>query len=518
LGLVEIIVSMMIFGVALASVTPLVIGGLRASRTAQVNTQARALGQERIEKMRNLQYHVARQNGQCVDVLDTYYRDVQQSAGNAGPNDPCAARAYASGVYTCTITNLGAPYQSFTQQVRTRFLDANRNVLVPPSFYDSQQSGVDAPVSNLLGVDVVTSWTSANKSHSYTVHSQIANAVASDTILEAKLRISALNILSNTATGDLAQLQAGLLSVNGDVANGSSSDLSALTAMASLGSGLTESGAQETLTAPPAMTGTSPSDSSGHSLDASCLTLCFGQTSVTGDQNVNIANGAPMVSSATNPVMVALRRTGSNLYHGFSYSNADNTNVDTSLQLQGPMVSGGTGSTSDVAVSWGYLASDGTGNTSLVGRGGFRLPHLELFATPFAPNGVVQVSVDHATLSCTSGGSTSSVAADWSGEVKVWNGAQYVEYHVGNGKPALPDPTTVQVATDAAGPVMLSRYVQAWSALTSTNSISKGSGRRALGSINSIVSILTAPTRLAEPTSALNIGIGAMSCVAEDGR
>lgn len=522
MGLVEIIISMVILGVVLASVTPLIIGGLQASRTAQLNTQARALGQERIEKMRNLPYHVARANGQYLDVLDLYYRDVQPSAGNAGGHDPCSSRTYASGAYTCTITSLGAPYQAFQQVVTSRFLDANRNVLTPPAFYDSQNAGVDAPVSNLLGVDVVTSWFSRGKTRHYAVHSQIVNAVAGETILEGKLRITALNITSNTVGGDLAQLQAGLLSLNGDVASGSSADLSAVTAMASTGSGQTISGARETLTAPPAAVGTSPSDSGGYSLDPSCATQCFGQTSVSGDQNVNVSSGSPVVSSATNPVTVALRRTGSNIFHGFSYSNADSSNADPGLQVAGPMVSAGNGSTTDVVTAYGSLSANGTGASALTEKGGFQLPYLQLFPTSFAPNGIVQVKVDYAWLSCSSGGSSSAVNAGWNAEVKVWNGATggYTEYHVQNGSGALPAPSAIQVqpATAMAGPVMLDRWISAWTGLNSTSQISKGAGRRAVGSVNSIVSILTAPTRTADPTSALNVTVGAMSCIAEDGR
>lgn len=520
--MIEVIISMVILGVVIASITPLLISGLRASRTAQLNTQARALGQERIERMRNLPYHVARANGQYLDVLDIYFRDIQPTAGNAGANDPCSKREYGAGVYRCTITNLGAPYQAFTQVVTARFLNSERTLLTPPSFYNSQNAGVDAPVSNLLGVDVRTSWLSGGKTHAYTVRSQIVNAVAGETVLEGKLRIRALSITSNTASGDLAQLQVGLLSLNGDVASGSSADLGAVTAIANMASGQSISGAQQTLSAPPAAVGTSPADSNGHTLDASCLTLCFGQTAVTGDQNVNVTGGAPLVSSSTNPVTVSLRRTGGNQYHGYSYSNATTTDVDPSLDIQGPMVSAGGGATVDVANGWGYLDANGTGSTALVDKGGFRLNRLELFPTSFAPEGVVQLWIDDAWLSCSSGGSSGAVNASWSGYVRVWNGATnaYVSYPVKNGGIALPDPSTVQVLPSGptGAPRMLSSWVSAWTGLTSTSEISKGAGRRAVGVVGSVVSILTVPTRAGDPTSALNVSVGSMSCVAEDGR
>lgn len=524
MGLVEILISMTILAIALASITPLIIGSLRASRTAQLNTQARALGQERIEKMRNLPFHVARQNGKYIDVLDLYFQNLKGLTAGAGGADPCSTRQYdsTSGINTCTITNLLAPYQQFTQVVMTRFLDANRNVVFPPSYYDSQTDSVDMPASNLLGVDVVTRWVSQGKTHTYTVHSQIANAAAGATLLQAKLRVSPLSITSNMASGDLGQLQAGLLSIEGGVASGSSSSLSATTALASLSSGLSVAGVQESLSAPADKVGNSPSDSNGHSLDVSaCATLCFGQTAITGDQNVKITAGDPIVSSSSNPIVLALRRTGSNVYRGFSYSNADSSNgLDTSLRLQGPMVSGGSGSTSDVVVSKGWMSAAGTGATSTVNRGDFYMPVLQLFPTSFTPNGLglVQVEVDSAYLSCQSGAGTSSVTSDWHGQIQWWDGTRggYVERDLTPGGTQLPDPSTIIVDPNTG--LTLSHWISSWSSLTSKTGISRGVGARAVGAVNSLVSIITAPTRTGDATSALNISVGAMSCVAEDVR
>lgn len=520
MGLVEIIISMVILGIAMASITPLIIGGLRASRTAQLNTQARALGQERLEKMRNLPFHVAYSNGKYLDVLDIYYRDLQASAGpDPSFPDPCDSRTWSAGVYSCTIkSKIGAPYVGFTQLVQTRFLDANRN-LITPTNYNSQSASYDMPVSNLLGVDVTTSWASGGKTHSYRLHSQIVNAVTGTTMLEAKLRITPLSIASNMATGDVGELQAGLISLDGDLSTGSSAGLSAVTAMAGLSSGQTVFGAKDSVSAPPASTVVDPSDTNGHSLDASCATLCFGQTAISGDDSVRVSVGDPMASSSTNPLVVALRRTGSNVYHGFSYTNADTTNgLDPSLQLQGPMVSAGSGGTSDVVVSNGYLDTSGTGTTSTREKGGFYMPTLQLFPTSFAPNGLVQVTVDSASLACQSGAGSSSVTASWQAEVRWFNAGtgQYVEYQLQPGQGALPDPATLVV--DPSSGTTLSHWISSWSGLTSTSGVSKGGGARAVGVVPSLVSIITAPTRTNAPTSALNVAIGGMSCVAMDAR
>jgi type II secretory pathway pseudopilin PulG len=522
LGLIEVIISMVIFGLAITATTPMLLGGLQASRTAQLNTKARALGQERLEKMRNLPYHVAFQNGRYIDVLDIYFRDLQASTG-PDPSfaaDPCDRRTYAAGVYSCLIKNkIGVPYKGFSQLVEVRFLTETRTLVTPRSTYTSQSAGNDMPVSNLLGVNVTTSWASAGKSHSYRLQSHIVNALPGTTSLEANLKVTPVSITSDMVGGDLAQLQAGLLSMAGDVATGSNATISAVTAMAGLASGQTIYGARETRSAPPSQGALNPSDSNGYSLGTSCATLCFGQTAITGDDTVRVLVGDPMVASASNPVTVGLRRTGSNQYKGFSFSNADSTNgLDPALRLQGPFVSAGSGNTTDVVVSQGYLDTSGTGATSTVESGSFRMPMLQLFPTSFAPDGLVQIQVDSASLTCQSGSGSSSVTAAWQVRVRWYNSStgQYVEYQLRPGSAALPDPSTLVV--DPTSGATLGTWIASWSGLTSTAGISQGTGARAVGTVPSLVSIITAPTRTGSPSSAINLAVGAMACLALDVR
>jgi hypothetical protein len=169
-------------------------------------------------------------------------------------------------------------------------------------------------------------------------------------------------------------------------------------------------------------------------------------------------------------------------------------------------------------VSEGYLDTSGTGTTSTVERGSFRMPVMELFPTSFAPNGLVQIQVDSASLTCQSGSGASSVTSSWQARVRWFDGAtgQYVEYELEPGKPALPDPATLVV--DPTSGTTLSKWIASWSGLTSTAAISQGGGARAVGTVPSVVSILTVPTRVGAPTSALNIAVGAMTCVAQDVR
>lgn len=274
-------------------------------------------------------------------------------------------------------------------------------------------------------------------------------------------------------------------------------------------------------------------------LDGTCALACFSQTSVTGNQDVTVALGQPQVSSAGDPVLSSLRRTGSNTYRGFSYNNATSAELDPQLRLAGPMVSAGVGSTTEVLSGAGYLDATGTGATAVRSAGTVRLPVFQLFPTDFAPQGVVQVTLSQASLSCTSGGGAGAVVADWSGEVRYWqqtgvNSAgqptgAYVSHELEPGEGALPLPEQTPVLKAdpavsglAPGDVPLSRWVQSWSALTDPSSVVESSGQRSTGKVNAVVSLLSAPTRvvggLVDETSAVNVSVGALSCHAEDNR
>lgn len=520
-GLVEIMIAMIIFGIVAAATTPLLIGGLKAGRTSQLNLQAKAVGQERLERMRNLPFHLARQNGQYLDVLDIYHRDLS-ATGALASGDTCSARTYdaATHSYSCTIASLGTIYRLFSQVVTTQLLRADRTVVVPVSSYNSQTSGFDAPPSNLLGVTVKTSWSQSGKPHSFTVRSQIANAQADPNTITAAVRASALDITGNLANGDILQFEGGLISSEGAVTTGSTASLSAVSARAGLGSGASAQGAALSLTAPPAAVGGSPVDGSGHYLDGStCTYACFGQTSVAGDQNVTVTSGQPKVSLSGDPVTTNLRRTGSNAFRGFTYNNATPATTDPALGLTGPMVSAGLGSTSDVLRGAGYLDATGTGASAVTAGGEVGLTVLELFPTSFAPQGVVQVSLSSASVTCQSGGGTASATGTWSGVVRYWSsavgvGGGYVELPLAPGAAALPAPAGVLVQPGVA----LSTWIRTWTALTDAAVVNESLGRQGKGAVKPVLSLLTAQTRVGDLTSPVNIAVGSLSCVAEDAR
>ena len=219
--------------------------------------------------------------------------------------------------------------------------------------------------------------------------------------ISAALRASALDLTSNLATGDVLQLEGGLLSSEGSLSTGSTASLSAVPARAGLTSGSSAVGATLTLSAPPAANGLSPSVEMTRYLDgATCTFACFGRTFVLGDQNVTVTSGEPKVSTVGSPLEVRLRRTATNLERGFSYSNATPAETKPALGVVGPMVSGGAlggpdgPSGPDVLRGSGYLDATGTGPTSVRVSSSVRLDHLALFPTTFAPAGAFVIQCE----------------------------------------------------------------------------------------------------------------------------
>ena len=75
-ALIEILVSLGIFLVVMTALLPQLIVGIKSTATARMVTQAKGVTQGQLERMRNLPFHVARDAGEYLDVLDFYYRDT----------------------------------------------------------------------------------------------------------------------------------------------------------------------------------------------------------------------------------------------------------------------------------------------------------------------------------------------------------------------------------------------------------------------------------------------------------
>src|SRR5947209_7295025 len=73
-------VAIVLLGIAAAAIVPLLVTASAAAGQTRVSTQAKNLAQQRLEAMRDLQFHVDRQNGPYVDLLYIYYTNLSTTA------------------------------------------------------------------------------------------------------------------------------------------------------------------------------------------------------------------------------------------------------------------------------------------------------------------------------------------------------------------------------------------------------------------------------------------------------
>ena len=518
-SLVEILVSISIFGVVAAAVLPLLLAGMRGGTVARQATQAKGVAQERLEQMRNLPFYIAQQNGDYLDVLDIYFRDTVTTLATGAAGDPCAKRRYISATmsYECVAPTTMVGPSSYDQTITTRFVNAAGAVVTPKSTYRSWQSGVDSPASMLLDVVITTTWKVGTDAKSFVLRSNIANSTTGSPLITSQIRASAVKVTGATGLGDALQFEAGLLSADGSKATASSANATAVGAYASRSSGSSVRGAEMTLLAPPDDVQTLPGTLAQQELD-SCLLICFGDTKIKGEPRAIVSTGVPQVgiNGATKKLSSELSATGDAARRGFSFSNTDPATAAVQLGVS-PLAlvtaSDADSVSSPVAMSEGYLDAKGTGSTSVTASVKAAAQTVRLFRSATAPDGLIQVKLTEAALTCVDGAGA-GVTADWSADVRVHVGGLtgYATYTVEPGATALPAPSTI--TTSSGFP--LSHYVQAWSGLTSsTAGVAQATPLGVMANIPAVVTILTAPTR-PDVDSAINVAVGAISCKAED--
>jgi type II secretory pathway pseudopilin PulG len=514
--LAEILVAITIFGIAATAVLPLLLSGIRGGTHAKLTTQAKNLAQERLELMRNLPYYIAQQNGDYRDVLDVYFRDLA-NPGTVGTGDPCIARRYLSSTtsYICQLPSAVIGSATFDQVVESTFINAAGAVVTPRSGYNSQIINRDAPASSLLSVVITTRWTQGAQSRAFVLRSRIANSASDAPLITSKINGTAVKVTSTTSSGDVLQFEAGLLSADGAKSTASSANAAAVGAIASLSSGSSAKGAEVNLSAPPDDAVSPLPSASGKVLGLDCSSACFGETSIRGAAKATVSSGVPQVGidGSTTSLGAELARSDGVGQRGFDYNNADLPTVTAALGIGAlPLVSAGTGSTGPVMGTRGSVTAVDSGSTSVTSKVSTTTQAVELFPTSAAPSGLVRLSLTAASLACVDG-SGRGVTASWRGEVSVHTSSGYTTYVIEPGAAALPEPATITTSTGFP----LSKYVASWSGLVaSTTSVAETGTPGVSGSIPSVITLLTAPTRSSDPTSVISVTVGSLSCVAED--
>ena len=175
LTLIEIMVAMMIFMVVATGVAGSLITGLRATASGRQSTFGKETAQKRIEEMRSRTFYVPYSSDPNVgttadyDLLDVYYPNLGTSAYQNWTG------AYYPGA-DAHFTMVSPPdIHGIITTVETRFVDVNRNVVVPPGSYNSNSPTNDIPPSNLVDVIVTTSWSDRSDLNSYSLESLISS-------------------------------------------------------------------------------------------------------------------------------------------------------------------------------------------------------------------------------------------------------------------------------------------------------------------------------------------------------
>jgi prepilin-type N-terminal cleavage/methylation domain-containing protein len=569
-SLVEIMAALLVLGLAAAAIIPVLIIGTKAGHFAKLNTQAKNLTQERFERMRDLQFHVEKQNGDFVDLLDQYYTNRSTTA---------VTRTYGSETLSGVWVNSGTPlpgepavpfyrvtidaidgYPEFSQTVTTQFLQVS-GTAVPASLfpnYDSQVEANDGPPSLIVGVTVVTNWTQAGSSKSYRAYTRIADSRGSVSTLTSQGKGALLKVSSGAPDLRALSAEVGLANADGSQTTGSIATASGTAGTAKDSTDGTFEVANGVATSPVTTSSNTGPLSRDQVGDGACGWASFGASEVT-NVSASITNGVPQVPSnvdtatpPANQVTAGLYANGSNTCGLFGFNNyavgGQSSGYDPALGLvdSDPLVyMSSTGGSTRLATgsAWVNATDSVVSNPHTVtsGAGASSTRQIEIFPGLWFVNGgtsrgLVNVTLNSATIRCTTSvtvgsAAVQSVAAAYNVTVEYWRatntsgGGQWVSntYTWSGAASADPlaslDPATIEVYNNSAtGQVLhLSDYISSWS-LTRTLRLGATNG---VYSLDNVFALATVPVRSAgvpDPTSSVGVEIGSLSCAADDTR
>ena len=565
--LVEVLVSLMLLSVVMVSVLPLIISTLRATSLTKVQTQAKNLGQERLEQVKDLRYHIDRQNGPFLDLLDLYYT-------NATVGAPATSIAASGGTLTGSYVPAGTgtngepvgPYfrvttgplpgaDSYSQIIATQFLAPNGSVLAAAGFqnaYDSQAVGNDRPPTLSVAVTVITSWTQSGVSKTFRTYTRITDGRPQAPVIQSQSRATAVEISSTAADGKTLNLKGAVVNLDGSQSSGSSV------------SGQV-SGALASRTGDPAVTGwlarlpvpitTTTTPQVAAQSGTGCSWYGFGLTDGTpgsGSALSSIGGGLPKAPAnatdttpSTSVITTGVKANGGGGACGMlSYDNLESGGIARSDAVGTAMVGApfvkvpDTSGSNFVVTSTGYVTSTPlttVPQTTRAGGSALMTQPVVLFPRSTASGsqaGLVTAQLVSSTLTCTSGSPTGTVLGRytvvlrWWGDGPMdllprWHTATWV-YDSGLGTPPVLtgdawDPNN----TDLGNGLRLSDVVQLGNAANSPNIVSTGATTGLRGFPNGVLTLSTASTLGNETLpgySAIQVTLGQLTCVADDHR
>lgn len=571
--LIEVMVALGIILILLAAITPAIVLGLRSNALATSNTQARGIAQAELERMRNLPFHIARNAGEYVDVLDHYFPDLT-AATTPGSVPACRTggrwtlpatgwKGYVDGTTArCGWEPADGPFYrhvretaDFVVVVDTQFVD-NRTPaehVTPPAGYRNVGTvpvGADAPPSSQILARVTVFTRNGRAQEPVSSSTQITRTDVTVTRVASSVDVTALEVGTTTTSGLPVNLTIGSVDLGGEVTTSSEARASLTAALTGLGTGQQAGGAAVNIQAPVDGTVASTSPSGGF-LDPpqTCFLACWGGTSSSA-VTVSTANGLPNVASPAAPATVTvddLSNAGFALGQGLATVYRPELDlrqrlvrVDTGPPVQSGISTSCVGNTSGGSVrarAGGWLrttAPGATPDTHVGACGAARTAPISVLPTNFAQDGVLRVYLEAGRAYCTVDGAAHNAAATYGyhAVVERWTPDGYrVLARVQHGGTAVPleagasdtlnglDPASFSLG----GTRTLADYISSWSSIRSTDIAPKASGGVASVSIPGVVRLVSQPLRESTPTeddplSTLSLTLGTFSCHAEDRR
>lgn len=549
--------------VILTSSLPVLFSVLRSAVSTRLQTQAKNLTQERLEQVRDLRFHVDRQNGPFLDVLDIYYTNA--TVGGA-PTPVTAAGGTVTGTYVSTGGGTAgepvAPFYraetgplpgaaAFRQRILTQFLTPEGTPVPRAGFenrYDSQVVGRDQAPSLLIGVTVITEWTDGPRAKSFSTYTRLTDGRPQQPVIQSQARVVAVAVNSTAADGATVQLQGGVVSVDGAQSSGSSVSGYAAGALAKRSGAADVAGrtGQFNLPAQGAATGGSATALSG----PLCSWYGFGDTSTT-DVNGDVSQGLPKAPADVDlgtpdprRLSAAVLRSGGSCGQ-LSYDNTVGGGVPLSVSglggLMGPApwvrvpdaVSGGIGTeASGYATATALTApvqQTSSGARTSMTNGAVLFPGYP----DSGGRGLVSARLSSAQLDCVSGTTTVlgtvrgryTLTLQWWGAqgadlAPSWKTATWVYDSSTGSVPVLQAGSAVwdPAGTDLGGGRRLSDLV---TGSPQPSAVTTGATKGLRGFPNSIFALTTAPTLSNETApgfSAISVKLGQLTCVADDQR
>ena len=552
-------VALALVGIAATATTSLLLIGLKAAYNSKLNTQAKNLTQQRTESMRDLPFHVDRQNGPFIDLLDIYYTNVSTTSSTRTRAGETEVTRWVSGgasspapsgpFFQMTVAALPG-FPNVSQTIDTQFLGATGAYLPASAFtsYDSQTAGHDQPPAAMVGVTVTTTWSDHGSSKSYTSYTRIADSRGSTSALTTQgngtlLRVTASGETGNALTVDVAGASAGGGQSTGSVA---AAEMHALQAHDASGTDYT--GASGVATSPDGNVSlTSPVSGFTSAGGGSCGWVGVGPTQV-NDVSASTDGGLPKVPSDVDSGLPPVHYSSAQLTSGsngacgiFGFSNqsssyAPNLMLDSSTPLVRIANDSGNGVVAS-ASAWVNATSLTAVHSVSAGAMASSTKRIQLFpGASFVTDGagVVDFRLTQSSIVCTSvvtaGIPVESATGLWTVTVDYWQATDALGHGVRVTLPAYSwssatdtgsaDPLAALnlgnmiVYQNGTTTLHLSDYIQSWS----TERAIVENPSSGIHQLDAVVSVTTMPVRQGDLISALGVEIGRLSCVADDNR